>query len=58
MANAFKQKQDQTKRDKLMADCKASIERGGAVGRHRAIEAYAKQAGVTKEQAERALGLR
>jgi DNA-binding transcriptional regulator YbjK len=58
MANAFKQKQDQTKRDQLLAACKATIERGGAVARHRAIEAYAKQASVTKEQAERALGLR
>ena len=58
MANTFKQKQDQAKRDKLLADCKAAIERGGAVSRHRAAEAYAKQAGVSKEQAERALGLR
>ena len=58
MANAFKQKQDQAKRDKLQADCKAAIERGGVVGRHRAVETYSKQAGVTKEQAEQALGLR
>jgi hypothetical protein len=58
MPNAFKQKQYQAKRDKLLADCKATIARGGAVSRHRAVEAYAKQAGVTKEQAARALGLR
>lgn len=58
MANAFKQKQDQAKRDKLLADSKAAMSRGGVVNRHRAIDAYAKQARVTKEQAERALGLR
>lgn len=57
MANAFKQKQEKAKRDNLQAECKALAE-CGAAGRRRAIETYVKQAGVSKEQAERALGLR
>ncbi|WP_287027797.1 hypothetical protein [Herbaspirillum sp.] len=58
MANEFKQKQDQAKLDKLEADCKAMLQHGGAIERQRAILAYSKGAGVNKEQAERALGLR
>lgn len=58
MANAFEPRQDQTKRDQLLADCKADIGRGGAVAHHRAIDEYAKHPNVTKKQAERALGLR
>lgn len=58
MANSFKQKQDQDKRDKLEADCKVMLQHGGAIGRQRAVMTYSKGAGVSKEQAERALGLR
>ena len=58
MANEFKRKQDEAKRDKLEADCKAMLQNGGAIGRQRAVMAYAKGAGVSKERAEQALGLR
>lgn len=54
MANAFKQKQDQAKREKLLADCSALFATG-AVGRMRAVEAYAKGADVSKQVAERVL---
>jgi hypothetical protein len=57
MANEFKQKQDAAKREKLMAQCKAQIAQG-AVGRRRAVEAYAKAASVSTAQAEAVLGLR
>lgn len=54
MANAFKQKQEQAKLDKLLADCSKMVE-SGASGRRRAVEAYAQGAGVTKQVAERIL---
>jgi|GEM_PF-5584633 len=57
MANDFKQKQDTAKREKLLAECKAQIAQG-AVGRHRAVQAYAKAAAVSTAQAEAILGLR
>lgn len=57
MANEFKQKQDTAKREKLLAECKAQIAQG-AIGRRRAVEAYAKEAGVSTAQAEAVLGLR
>lgn len=54
MANAFKQKQDQAKREKLLTDC-VTMANGRAGGRMRAIDTYAKGAGVSKEVAERVL---
>ncbi|MBW3512176.1 hypothetical protein [Janthinobacterium sp. NKUCC06_STL] len=57
MANDFKQKQDAARREKLLAECKAQIALG-AVGRRRAVEAYAKAAAVSTAQAEAVLGLR
>jgi hypothetical protein len=57
MPNAFKQKQDKAKLDRLVDECKQMI-KSGAAGRHRAIAAYAKQRECSKEQAEHALGLR
>lgn len=57
MTNEFKRKQDAAKREKLLAQCKAQIAQG-AVGRRRAIGAYAKAASVSTAQAEAVLGLR
>lgn len=54
MANAFKQKQEQAKLDRLLADCARMVE-SGASGRLLAVEAYAKGAGVTNQVAERIL---
>lgn len=54
MANAFKQKQEEAKLNKLRSDC-AKMADGGAIGRLCAVDAYAKGAGVSKEVAERVL---
>ncbi|MES2740768.1 MAG: hypothetical protein V4754_07425 [Pseudomonadota bacterium] len=57
MANDFKQKQENAKHEKLLAECKAQIAQG-AVGRCRAVVAFAKAAAVSTAQAEAVLGLR
>jgi hypothetical protein len=57
MANAYKQKQEHAKREKLIAECKAMIAQG-AIGRRRAVDAYSKATGASTAQAEAVLGLR
>jgi hypothetical protein len=49
MGNAFKQKQDQAKREKLLAGCRAQIALG-PVGQRRAVQAYAKGAGALRPE--------
>lgn len=57
MANECKQKQDAAMREKLLAQCKAQIAKG-AVGRRRAVEAYAEAASFSTAEAKAVLGLR
>lgn len=55
MKNTFKLKQDQDKRQRLLADCVAMAATGNAACLSRAVAKFMKEAGVSKSQAEEAL---